>query len=104
MLASIDEREKISRGEKIYWLSPGWLENWKLIFKDWDVGKVNETFPQNDKVLLLDGLDLFDEYSKKYPEEILLFSDWMKLGIESHRIFFDRLKNLFLQAKVDRRG
>ena len=36
MLIGLDEREKISEGKKIYWLSSGWLKYWKVIFKDWD--------------------------------------------------------------------
>lgn len=99
MLVNIEEREKIAKEQMIYWLSPGWLQNWKVIFKDWDIGKANETFPQNDKALLLDGLNFFDEYSKKYPEKILEFSDWMRLSIEYCKITLDRFKNLLLQVK-----
>jgi len=62
MLASSEERERISGGKKIYWLSPGWLENWKQIFKEWDAAKSNEVFPQNDRVILLDAIGFFDEY------------------------------------------
>ena len=97
MLADMEERERVSKGRKIYWLSPGWLEHWKQIFKDWDVGKANETFPQNDKAILLDALNVFDEYLRNSPEKILEFFDWMKLGIELHQISLDRLKNLLLQ-------
>ena len=99
MLISTDEKEKIRKNKRIYWLSPGWLEYWKQIFKDWDVGKANETFPQNDKTIALDGVNVFDEYSEKYPEKILEFADWMRLNIEPYQISLDRFKDLLLRAK-----
>ncbi len=98
MLTSADEREKISKGKKIYWLSPGWVENWKQIFKEWDAAKANETFPQHNKAILLDAVNFFDDYSQKFPEKILEFSDWMKLEIEPYKISLDRLKNLLLKC------
>ncbi len=104
MLVSEEEREKISRGGKVYWLSPGWLEHWKQIFKEWDASKANETFPSHDKAILLDAVDIFDEYSQSSPEKILEFSDWMKLEIEPYRISLDRLKNLLLEYTIEKRG
>jgi len=94
MLASAKEREKISGGKKIYWLTPGWLEHWKQIFKEWDAAKANETFPYHDKAILLDSVGIFDEYSQNSPEKILEFSDWMKLQIEPCRISLGRFKGL----------
>jgi len=94
MLASIDEREKISEGKKVYWLSPGWLEYWKVIFKDWDQGKANETFPQHDKAIVLDALGIFERYSEDLPEKIFEFSDWMGISIEPYKISLERLKRL----------
>ena len=96
MLVDIDEREKIRENKKVYWLSCGWLQYWKAIFKDWDNGKANETFPQQDKAILLDGLGMFEKYSADCPEELLEFSDWMHLSIEPHRISLDRLKRLLV--------
>jgi hypothetical protein len=98
MLADAGEREKIRAGAKVYWLSPGWLKYWKIIFKEWDIGLANETFPQNDKAILLDALGFFNGYVEKFPEKILEFSDWMRIGIEPHEISLDRLKNLLLEA------
>lgn len=94
MLAGIDERERISGGQKVYWLSSGWLEYWKVIFKDWDQGKANETFPQHDKAILLDPISIFEKYSTNLPEKLLEFSDWMRLNIEPYKISLDRLKHL----------
>ena len=90
MLIGLDEREKISEGKKIYWLSSGWLKYWKVIFKDWDQGKVNETFPQHDKAILLDSIGIFEEYSSNSPEKLLEFADWMKLNIEPCIMSLDR--------------
>jgi len=98
MLANAKEREKISEGKRVYWLTPGWLIYWKQIFKEWDTAKANETFPQNDKVILLDAVGIFDEYSQSSPEKILEFSDWMKCEIEPYKISLDRLKNLLLEC------
>jgi len=103
MLASSEERERISGGKKIYWLLPGWLENWKQIFKEWDAAKSNETFPQNDRVILLDAIGFFDEYCQNSPEKILEFSDWMKLEIEPYKISLDRLKNLLLECTMKKK-
>jgi len=94
MLASIDDREKIREGKKVYWLTPGWLKYWKVIFKDWDNGKANETFPQHDKAVVLDALDIFERYSKDSPEKILEFSDWMGISIEPCKVSLHRLKKL----------
>jgi len=97
MLVGLDEREKIREGQKVYWLSPGWLEYWKVIFKDWDQGKANETFPQHDKAIILDALNIFEKYSNDFPEKILEFADWTRLNIEPYKISLDRLKNLLLK-------
>lgn len=98
MLADAEERERIRGDQKVYWLSPGWLKYWKIIFKEWDIGLANETFPKNDKAILLDALGFFDGYAERFPERVLLFSDWMRIGIEPFRISLDRLKGLLLEA------
>ena len=98
MLVGSDERDKIGEGQKVYWLSPGWLDYWRVIFKDWDQGKANETFPQNDKAILLDPTGIFEEYSAGCPEKILEFSDWMSLDIEPCKISLERLKHLLLDG------
>ena len=101
MLTDGGERETISSGERVYWLSPGWLKYWRVIFKEWDIGLANETFPKNDKAVLLDALGFFDTYMERYPERILEFSDWMKIGIEPYTISLDRLKGLLLRATAE---
>ena len=97
MLASYKEREKIKNGRKVYWLTPGWIKYWKIIFSKWDIGLANETFPGNDTAIVLDALDEFNNISEKSPEKILEFSDWMKLGIEPYQISLDRFKKLLIE-------
>ena len=94
MLASAAERDQISQGEKVYWLTPGWLKHWDFIFKDWDTGLANETFPQHDKALVLDATGYVDQLMEQSPEKFLRISDWMKLPIESVPVTLDRLKRL----------
>ncbi len=96
MLASRQQRKEISAGQHVYWLTAGWLKYWKRIFQDWDPGKANETFPQNDKAVLLDPLGIYDQYISNYPDKLLEFSDWMRLPIEPYPVSLDRLKGLLL--------
>lgn len=100
ILIAPEEKERISQGVKVYWLPTGWFLYQKYVFKDWDVGKANETFPQHDKAILLDSLGIFDKYSQNSPERILEFSDWMKIPIEPYQVSLDRLKNLLMQAQI----
>ena len=100
MIADMKQRENISGGKKIYWLTPGWLKFWKQIFKNWDIGLANETFPQNDKTIILDSLDIFNEYSEQHPERLLELSDWMKIPIEPYKISLERLKSLLSDCVV----
>jgi len=100
ILASEREREKISEGEKIWWLSPGWVIYRNYVFQDWDKGKANENFPQHTGgAVLLDGIDFWDKYSQEHPERILEFSDWMGIEIRPHKITLDRFKNLLLEQQ-----
>lgn len=97
MLADSDQREKISGGGKVYWLTPGWLKYWKAIFKDWDPAKANETFPRYDKAILLDGIGFYESYVERFPDELLEFSDWMKIPIQPEKVPLDRFKKLLAE-------
>ena len=94
MLASAHQREALAEGRKVYWMTPGWVRYWKYIFRKWDIALANETFPQHDVALVLDGVDFFDRYVAEHPEKLLEFSDWMKLSIEPCQVSLDRLKGL----------
>jgi len=98
MLADAEQREKLAEGNKVYWLTPGWIKNWNFIFKDWDKGKANEMFPGHDKAVVLDALGYFDNLMLESPEEILRISDWMNLPLESTEISLDRFKKLLGDA------
>ena len=98
MLADEVRRNHWARGEKVYWLTPGWLEHWDFIFKDWDAAKANETFPANDKAILLDAVAYYDELSLSDPERILRICDWMKLQLVPQTTSLDRLESLLLES------
>ena len=101
MLAGESQRDKISEGRKIWWLTPGWIIYRNHVFQDWDKGKANENFPQHTGgAILLDGIGFWDRYSEEHPEKILEFSDWMGIEIRPHKITLDRLKNLLAGCVV----
>jgi hypothetical protein len=102
MLADGELRDRLAGGSKIYWLTPGWLEYWDYIFKDWDAAMANETFPAHDKAILLDAVDYFDELLETDPEKLLWISDWMKLQIEPYAVSLERLKRLLCECAQQR--
>jgi len=98
MLADAETRERIGGNAKIYWLTPGWLEHWDYIFKDWDTAMANETFPAHDKAVVLDAVGYFEEISETDPEQILRICDRMRLEIEPYAASLDRLKQLLCEC------
>jgi len=101
MLASESQREQISGGQKVLWLTPGWIIYRDYVFQDWDKGKANENFPQHTGgAVLLDSIGFWERYSEEHPEKILAFSDWMGIEIRPHKITLDRLKNLLASCVV----
>jgi len=102
MLVSEEEREKISNGNKVWWLTPGWIIYRHDVFQDWDNAQANENFPKHTGgAILLDGIDFWDKYCEEYPEKILEFSDWMSLDIKPYKISLDRFKKLLLEKVVN---
>ena len=100
MLASETERKKISGGQNVWWLTPGWVIYRNYVFQDWDKGKANENFPQHTGgAVLLDGIDFWDKYCQEHPEKVLEFSDWMGIEIRPHKVTLDRFKNLLLEQQ-----
>jgi len=101
MLANESQREQISEGKKIWWLTPGWIVYRDHVFQDWDKGKANENFPQHTGgAVLLDGIGFWERYSKEHPEKILELSDWMGIEIRPYKITLDRLKGLLWNCIV----
>ncbi|MCD6567762.1 MAG: DUF1638 domain-containing protein [Dehalococcoidia bacterium] len=100
MLASVKQREEISQGEDVYWLTPGWLKYRRYIYQDWDTGKANENFPQHSGgAIMLDAVEYYDKLIEKDPDKILAFSDWMGISLDAHKVSLDRLKNLLINEK-----
>jgi hypothetical protein len=99
MLVSSEEREAIRGGEKVFWLTPGWIINRNWVFQDWDKGKANETFPQHKGgAVVLDAVGFWDDYSLRHPEKLLDFSDWMGIPLQPHKITLSRFKRLLLEC------
>jgi len=101
MLASEADRERIAQemvgGEKVWWMTPGWIEFRHYVFKDWDKGLANENFPRHTGgAIVLDGLGYVDRYMAGHPEEFLEYSDWMGIPIQPYPVSLDRLKTLLL--------
>jgi hypothetical protein len=101
MLASEEEREKIAQemagGEKVWWMTPGWIKFRKYVFKDWDKGLANENFPRHTGgAIVLDGIGYVERYMDEHPEEFLEYSDWMGIPIQPYSITLDRFKSLLL--------
>ena len=104
MLAGFEDRQRISDGkqDKILWFTPGWLKSWKTVYQryfGWDSADANANFPGfYDKIIVLDGLGLAEEYTTQHAEEILELFDWTGLEVEFHPITLDRFKGLLKDA------
>jgi hypothetical protein len=104
MLADSEERQRISGGrqDRILWFTPGWLRSWKTIYQSyfgWDEADANSNFPGfYDKIIVLDGLGLAEEYMAHHAEEILELFDWTGLEVEFHEITLDRFRGLLTDA------
>jgi len=104
MLAGFEDRQRMSGGreDKILWFTPGWLRSWKTIYQrylGWDKADSNANFPgYYDKIIVLDSLDLSDQYMTQHAEEILELFDWTGLEVEFRPITLDRFKGLLKNA------
>jgi hypothetical protein len=80
MLVSEEEKERISQGRDIYWLTPGWMKYRHYVYQGWDKGLANENF-----------VGYYDEIVQNDPEKLLEFSDWMGIPLEPYPVTLDRL-------------
>ncbi len=101
MIADDAEQEKIAAelagGEKVWWMTPGWVRFRKLVFKGWDKGLANENFPRHSGgAIVLDGIGYMDQYMAENPEEFLEYCDWMGIPMQASPTSLDRLKSLLL--------
>lgn len=106
MIADEKQREEIAvemaGGEKVWWMTPGWVRFRKLVFKGWDKGLANENFPRHSGgAIVLDGIGYLDEYMAEHPEEFLEYCDWMGIPMQAYPASLDRLKRL-LQEQLER--
>ena len=102
MLASEEERDAIAQevagGEKVWWMTPGWIKFRHKVFKGWDKGLANENFPKHTGgAIVLDGIGYLDEYMAEKPEEFLEYSDWMGIPIIPYTVTLDRFENLLAE-------
>ena len=95
MLAGKEERERISQGRDIYWLTPGWMKYRHYVYQGWDKGLANENFPKHTGgAIMLDAVGYYDQIVQSNPEELLEFSDWMGIPLEPYTVTLDRLAGL----------
>lgn len=106
MLAGEDERERIAQeiagGEKVWWMTPGWVKFRTHVFKGWDKGIANENFPKHSGgAVVLDALGYLDQYMEEDPEGFLEYCDWMGIPMQAYPVSLDRFKSLLLeQAEI----
>lgn len=106
MIASQADRDRIGQevagGEKVWWMTPGWVKFRHQVFKGWDKGLANENFPRHTGgAVVLDGIGYLDRYMNEEPEEFLEYCDWMGIPMQAYPVTLDRFKSLLLdQAKI----
>jgi len=106
MIASQADRDRIAQevagGEKVWWMTPGWVKFRHQVFKGWDKGLANENFPRHTGgAIVLDGIGYLDRYMNEQPEEFLEYCDWMGIPMQAYPLTLDRFKTLLLdQAKI----
>ena len=102
MLASQAERDEMAGGEKVLWLTPGWIKFRYNVYKDRDKGFATENFPRHTGgAMVLDGIGYMDEYIAEHVNELLEYSDWMGIPIQPAPITLDRFKSLLAeQVKI----
>ncbi len=111
MIAGEDERQAIAQemagGEKVWWMTPGWIKFRHQVFKGWDKGLANENFPRHGGgAIVLDGIGYVEQYMAEKPEAFLEYSDWMGIPIQPCPVGLDRFKYLLTEgaARVNRGG
>jgi hypothetical protein len=102
MIADEAERERIALevagGEKVWWMTPGWIRFRHNVFKGWDKGLANENFPRHTGgAIVLDGIGYVDRYMAEHAEEFLEYSDWMGIPIQGYSVTLDRFKSLLTE-------
>ena len=109
MVASEEQREEIAQevagGEKVWWMTPGWIKFRHQVFKGWDKGLANENFPRHTGgAVVLDSIGYVDQYMAEKPEEFLEYSDWMGIPIQPYPVPLDRFKALLIEQAEALKG
>ncbi|GAW93466.1 DUF1638 domain-containing protein [Calderihabitans maritimus] len=88
--------EELDKETKKFYLSPGWLKNWKEIFKErlqWDECDARQNFGSYDKIILLDtGVCEFKD------EQILEFFEYTQVPIEVKNVDLKIFKETIIEA------
>ena len=91
--------EELAGGEKVWWMTPGWIKFRHQVFKGWDKGLATENFPRHTGgAVVLDGIGFTEQYMADKPEEFLEYSDWMGIPIQYYPTGLDRLKSLLSEG------
>lgn len=89
--------QEMAGGEKVWWMTPGWVQFREQVFKGWDKGIANENFPKHTGgAIVLDGIDYLEKYMTDNPEGFLDYCDWMGIPMQPYPVSLDRLKSLLL--------
>lgn len=89
-----EEMAKVDQEARTFYLTPGWLDNWKKIFIEglgWDSVEARQNFGFYDRILLLDtGVTPLAE------EAILEFFEYAQVPIETRPVGLHNLRRLIL--------
>jgi hypothetical protein len=95
ILLGEEELANLSAEARTFYLTPGWLDNWEVIFREglgWDEVDARQNFGIYERVMLLDtGVMPLDE------ERILSFFDYCGIPIEIHQVSLDKLAAMLNQ-------
>lgn len=98
MVAGREERDRIAGGEKVLWLTPGWIQFRHFVYKDRDKGFAVENFPRHTGgAMVLDAVGFMDAYMRDHAEELLAYSDWMGIPILPAPVTLERFKSLLTE-------
>lgn len=91
-----ERQHEIEKSAKVFYITPGWLENWQDIFKrgqGWDEIDARQNFGFYDKILLLDtGATGFND------EDLLEFFEYTQIPIEIEYVDLTVFKKNVVEA------
>lgn len=96
MVADPDTIAALRDEAQSFFMTPGWLENWEVIFKEglkWDSIDARQNFGLYERIVLFDtGVTSLND------EMILEFYDYTQVPVEIVPVGLDRLRSLLKQA------